>query len=87
MENNLKELSEYEKFVMQSDNVSFMQSECWSELKKGWKSERIIIRDEFGNVEGAMQILIKKYLFSIPVLCMHRGDRYAIFIIHMYLVS
>ena len=63
MENNLKELSEYEKFVMQSNNVSFMQSECWSELKKGWKSERIIIRDEFGNIEGAMQILIKKIPF------------------------
>ena len=63
MQKNVMKLSEYEKFVMSSENVSFMQSECWQRVKKEWGSEKIIVRDEFGNINGAMQILIKKYRF------------------------
>ena len=63
MKSDTKVLSDYEKFVISAKNVSFMQSECWQKLKKSWSSERIVIRDEFGNIEGAMQILIKKIPF------------------------
>lgn len=63
MQKNVMKLSEYEKFVMSSENVSFMQSECWQRVKKEWGSEKIIVRDEFGNINGAMQILIKKIPF------------------------
>ncbi len=63
MENERKIVSDYERYVMSAKNVSFMQSEHWHELKKGWGSEKIVILDKSGNIEGAMQILIKKIPF------------------------
>lgn len=64
MKTEIKTITDYESFVSSCKNVSFMQSEKWAVLKKNWKSEQIIVRDGFGNIEGTMQILIKK----IPLL-------------------
>ena len=57
-------MSEYEKFVFLNSSGSFTQSENWCKIKTEWKSERIIIRDESGNIIGTMQILIK----NIPLM-------------------
>ena len=57
-------MSEYEKFVFLNSSGSFTQSENWCKIKNEWKSERIIIRDESGNIIGTMQILIK----NIPLM-------------------
>lgn len=61
---DIKEKSEFESFVSGYPGVSFMQSEMWSHVKKEWGSERIVVKDENGNIQGAVQLLIKK----IPVL-------------------
>lgn len=55
--------SEYEKFVSLSKFGSFTQSENWCDVKKSWKSERVTVCDENGNINGAMQILIRKVPF------------------------
>ena len=57
---DIKEKSEFESFVSGYPGVSFMQSEMWSHVKKEWGSERIVVKDENGNIQGAVQLLIKK---------------------------
>ncbi len=56
-------ISEYEKFVFLSESGSFTQSENWSNVKCEWGSERIVIKNESGNIIGTMQILIKNVPF------------------------
>lgn len=54
---------EFENFVQTSDFGSFTQSENWAKLKSSWKSEKITVNDENGNISGAMLVLIKKVPF------------------------
>lgn len=62
-----KFISEYEKFISSNKPGNFMQSENWSNIKREWKSERVIVRDKNQNIIGAMQILIKKIPFMNTV--------------------
>jgi len=40
-----------------------MQSKEWTEVKSNWKNEMIAVKDEQGNIKGAMSILIRKIPF------------------------
>ena len=82
---NLKMKDQYESYVSKQPGVSFMQSEKWSIVKKEWLSEQILLKDEFGYIQGAVQMLIKKipflhtafiYVPRGPVCDMH--DKYAV---------
>lgn len=58
-----QELLEYEEFVQRHPKGHFAQSIKWANLKKDWKNEIVIVRDENGNIKGSMLLLIK----SIPI--------------------
>ena len=77
--------NEYESYVSKQQGISFMQSEKWSNVKTDWLSEQILLKDECGYVQGAMQMLIKKipflptafiYVPRGPVCDMH--DKYVV---------
>ena len=55
--------NEYESYVSKQQGISFMQSEKWSKVKTDWLSEQILLKDECGYVQGAVQMLIKKIPF------------------------
>lgn len=76
---------QYESYVSKQQGISFMQSEKWSKVKTDWLSEQILLKDECGYVQGAVQMLIKKipflhtafiYVPRGPVCDMH--DKYAV---------
>ena len=75
----------YESYVSKQQGISFMQSEKWSKVKTDWLSEQILLKDECGYVQSAVQMLIKKipflhtafiYVPRGPVCDMH--DKYAV---------
>lgn len=55
---------EYEAFVEKHASGNFLQSQDWGKVKKGWITERVVVRDENGEIKASMQVLIKK----IPML-------------------
>ena len=55
--------NEYESYVSKQQGISFMQSEKWSKVKTDWLSEQILLKDECGYVQSAVQMLIKKIPF------------------------
>ena len=82
---NIKMKNEYESYVSKQQGISFMQSEKWSNVKTDWLFEQILLKDECGYVQGAVQMLIKKipflhtsfiYIPRGPVCDMH--DKYAV---------
>lgn len=50
----------YESFNKSHPKGHFMQSIGWSKLKSDWKSEIVAVQDDSGNIQGAMQLLIRK---------------------------
>ncbi len=64
MKDNNVSVEEYEKYVSSVRPGSFMQASDWIKVKAGWECERIAIRDDAGNIKGAMQLLIRR----IPVV-------------------
>lgn len=58
--NNQNMCEEYEQFVLNHVNGNFMQSLGWTGVKKNWKWEAVISRDENGNIKGTALVLIKK---------------------------
>ena len=64
----------YESFIAHHPQGSFMQSSRWAQVKSQWGCERILIRDETGDVCTAMQVLIRKIpLFPFSFLYASRG--------------
>lgn len=57
---NEKELQEYEEFTANHPNGCFMQSIHWADVKAGWQSEAIMVKDDSGKIKGTALILIKK---------------------------
>lgn len=53
-------LEEYEAFVSAHPKGHFLQSHAWSKQKPEWTWEGIIVRDEDGNIRGAMSVLIRR---------------------------
>ncbi len=61
--NNAEERNEYESFVSSHKKGSFMQSLKWAEVKSGWDSTAVAVRDENGCIKGSALILIKHIPF------------------------
>ena len=61
---NMTMTDQYEHYVSGCRGVSFMQSSKWALVKSGWLSEQLLLTDEHGNIDGAVQLLIKR----IPLL-------------------
>lgn len=71
---NIKEKTKYESYVSKQQGISFMQSEKWGCVKTDWLSEQILLKDEFGNIQGALQMLVKKIPFlHISFIYIPRG--------------
>jgi len=58
-----EDMEQYEKFIQSHPKGHFMQSKEWTEVKSNWKNEMIAVKDEQGNIKGAMSILIRKIPF------------------------
>lgn len=63
---------EYEKFC-EKYAVSFMQSICWARVKTAWKSEVIVSRNDFGEIEGSMLVLIRTLSPGMTIMYCPRG--------------
>ena len=61
---NSEELEQYYSFLEKNPRCHFLQSPEWAKVKAGWKNEVIIIKNENGEIEGSLSILIRK----IPIL-------------------
>ena len=77
--------NQYENYISKQQGISFMQSEKWSHVKTDWLSERILLKDEYDDIQGAVQMLVKKipflhsaliYIPRGPVCDMH--DQYTL---------
>jgi len=67
-------IEEYENFVKNHVNGSFMQSINWQKVKSDWKHNIIISRDGDNNIVGTMLILIKTApIFKYSLLYSPRG--------------
>ena len=58
-----EDMEQYQKFIQSHPKGHFMQSKEWTEVKSNWKNEMIAVKDEQGNIKGAMSILIRKIPF------------------------
>lgn len=67
-------IEEYESFVLNHENGSFMQSLHWRGVKASWKSEAVVVRSPQGAVCASMLVLIKRLpLFGTSLLYSPRG--------------
>jgi lipid II:glycine glycyltransferase (peptidoglycan interpeptide bridge formation enzyme) len=57
------EIKEYEEFVSKHKNGNFMQSLCWTNVKKDWDYEAVISRDINGKIRGTALVLIRRIPF------------------------
>ena len=56
--NDVKTREEYENFVSNHINGNFMQSLCWTGVKKDWNYEAVISRDKNGTIKGTALVQI-----------------------------
>lgn len=66
----------YEEFVTSHENGSFLQSSFWPSVKKEWKNEIIVSKDENGKINGTLSLLIRRMpvpLFNVTVAYAPRG--------------
>lgn len=61
--NDVKTREEYENFVSNHINGNFMQSLCWTGVKKDWNYEAVISRDKNGTIKGTALVLIRRIPF------------------------
>lgn len=65
---------EYENFVSAHSKGHFMQSSHWAKVKDNWKWEGIIVRNEEGDICGALSVLIRKVpVFPVTIMYAPRG--------------
>ena len=57
-------MDNYYEFLEKNPRCHFLQSPEWATIKSGWKNEVITVKDEQGNIEGGLSVLIKK----IPII-------------------
>lgn len=67
----LENQEEIRKFIEGSKRAHFLQSPEWAKVKTDWENEYAIVRDEEGNIQGVMSILLRK----VPIF--HRYIMYA----------
>lgn len=61
---------EYSEFIKKHPRGHFMQSNEWAALKKEWIHEVVVSRDDSGNINGSISILIRKLPF-LPYTIMY----------------
>ncbi len=72
--NNAAAVAEYEEFNKRCPKGHFAQSVGWGKLKTEWTFEGLISRDEKGDINGIMSVLIRKMPFlPTSVLYAPRG--------------
>lgn len=72
--NNKEQVLEYESFNMRCAKGHFAQSVLWAKLKSEWKFEAVIVRNEGGEIEGTMGILIRRVpIFKAAMMYSPRG--------------
>ena len=57
---NIKYMEELKKFLETHRKSHFLQSPEWTQVKKEWKNEFIVIRDKENNIKGTMSLLFRK---------------------------
>lgn len=68
------EIQEYEEFVQNHPRGHFTQSLEWAKLKKGWKHEVVIVRDENNKIKGSLLLLIRKMpIIKSTIVTSQRG--------------
>lgn len=50
-----------EQFIQNHPKGHFMQSKMWGDVKSDWKQEFLTVKDENGEIRGAMGVLIRKF--------------------------
>ena len=72
--NNAAQVAEYEAFVQSCPKCNFSQSTMWARVKTDWNFEAVIVRDENGNIEGTMGVLVRQVpVFKATMLYSPRG--------------
>jgi hypothetical protein len=72
--NNAKQVAEYEAFVQSCPKCNFSQSTMWAKVKTDWDFEAVIVRDNDGNIEGTMGVLVRQVpVFKAKMLYSPRG--------------
>ena len=51
---------EIEEFLEKHKKSHFLQSPKWAQVKPNWKHEMIVVRNDKGEIEGTMSILLRK---------------------------
>ena len=57
--NNKEQVAQYEAFIQACPKGNFSQSVLWAKVKTDWDFEAVIVRDNDGNIEGTMGILVR----------------------------
>ena len=57
------ELKEYKDFLKNHYRCHYAQSKEWANIKKEWKNEIIVVRDENNKIKGSLSILIREVPF------------------------
>ena len=74
LEKTEKNLKEYEEFVEKCPKGHFAQTGMWAKLKDNWKNEIVVSRDNEGNINGVMSVLIRKVpIFKCSLMYSPRG--------------
>ena len=55
-----KELQEYKDFLKANNRCHYAQSLEWANVKKDWKNEIILVRDEANKIKASVSLLIRK---------------------------
>lgn len=59
-QNDKNAVEEYNSFIEKHPKGHFMQSSKWGKVKKAWKWEAVVVRNDEGEIVGAMSILIRR---------------------------
>ncbi len=71
---NKTQVEEYECFIQNNKKGNFAQSVLWAKVKTDWKFEAVIVRDQNGNIEGTMGVLIRPVpMFKANMMYSPRG--------------
>ncbi|MGE5418339.1 MAG: lipid II:glycine glycyltransferase FemX [Acidobacteriota bacterium] len=63
-------IAQYEEFIRAHPKGHFMQSTAWGKVKSEWKNEIIVVKNDSGQIKGAMSVLIRKIPF-LPYTMMY----------------
>ncbi len=64
---------EYEEFVKSHPEGQITQSVRWHGVKRGWKHEVVVSRDENGKIVGGMSLLIRRFPTGTSMMYAPRG--------------